>query len=158
MPDGGWSVTRVTSDTTFPNGILVSADQRTLYVSQQDYAADKLRELRAYPINEDGSLGRHIVLHQFGTDHRGVHRAIDGMCLDVDGNIIAIAGWVRSGPGPMVYVFSPRGRVLETHPMPAEHPTNCTFGDPDMHTLYACSAAGHLFRVRTDRQGWYLYP
>jgi len=36
-----------------------------------------------------------------------------------------------SGPGPMITVFSPTGRVLETHPVPAIRPTNCCFGGPD---------------------------
>src|SRR5205807_5158917 len=55
------------------------------------------------------------------------YRGIDGMCLDVEGNIVATAGWEQSGPGGMIYVFSPRGRVLSTHPMPepVKRPTNC---------------------------------
>ena len=39
---------------------------------------------------------------------------IDGMCLDSDGNIIGTAGNWASGPGPMIYVWTPTGRVLET--------------------------------------------
>ena len=157
-PGGKWTVARATSDVTQPNGVLLSADQRTLYVSQCDYGEDKLRELRAYPINPDGSLGRHTVMHQFGKDYRGVHRAVDGMCLDSEGNIVACAGYEKSGPGPLIYVFSPSGRILETHLVPVDHPTNCTFGDADLHSLYITTKNGHLFRVRTDRQGWNLYP
>jgi len=157
-PDGTWSVTRATFDTTFPNGVLLSADERTLYVSQQDYSEDEVRELRAYPITPDGSLGPYSALHQFGKDHRGVHRAIDGMCLDAEGNIVACAGWPKSGPGAMIYVFAPDGRVLETHPTPGPVPTNCTFGDPDLRSLYVTSWDGHLWRIRTERQGWNLYP
>src|SRR6266511_1356448 len=56
QPDGRYTVTRVTFDTTMPNGILVSPDQRTLYVAESGYAADRARELRAYPILDDGSL------------------------------------------------------------------------------------------------------
>ena len=108
------------------------------------------RELRAYDILEDGSLGPYIVLHQFGEDHRGPQRGIDGMCLDAEGNIVATAGSYASGPGPMIYVWDPRGRVLETHPMPVgiDSPTNCTFGDPDQRTLYVTTGGGHLFRAR----------
>jgi gluconolactonase len=153
LADGSWSVTRVTFDTSNPNGLLVSADERTLYVSQCDYSVTRPRELRAYPIQDDGSLGLYSVLHEFGKDYRGVHRAIDGMCLDEDGNIIATAGWRLSGPGPLIYVFSPSGRVLETHPVPVDRPTNCTFGDDDLRTLYVTTAQGHLFRVSTARRG-----
>ncbi|HTD90510.1 MAG TPA: SMP-30/gluconolactonase/LRE family protein, partial [Burkholderiales bacterium] len=115
--DGSYKVTRVTFDTTQPNGILVSPDQRTLYVAESGYTRGIDRQLRAYPIKEDGSLGTYDGLFTWGEDARGLHRGIDGMCLDAEGNIIATAGWEVSGPGPMLYVFSPTGRVLETHPV-----------------------------------------
>ena len=79
------------------------------------------------------------------------------MCLDTDGNIVATAGFEQSGPGPMIYVFAPSGRVIETHPIPEDRPTNCTFGDSDLRTLYV-TAGGSLYRARTDRQGLLLYP
>ena len=79
------------------------------------------------------------------------------MTLDADGNIVACAGFEESGPGPMIYVFSPTGRVLETHPMRVDRPTNCCFGDADMRTLYVTTGGGHLFRARTDRTGWIMW-
>lgn len=157
--DGSYTTTRVTFDTTMPNGILVSPDQRTLYVAESNSERIDLdREFRAYPINDDGSLGPYRVLHTFGRDANAVHRGIDGMCLDADGNIVACAGWELGGPGPMIYVFSPTGRVIETHPVPANRPTNCCFGGPDLTTLYVTSTNGHFYKVETDRVGWALYP
>ena len=156
--DGSYSVTRVTFDTTMPNGILVSRDQKILYVAESGYSLDHNRELRAYPIKDDGSLGPYKVLHSFGKDAEMVQRGIDGMCLDAEGNIVATAGWEISGPGPMIYIFSPSGRVLGTHPVPALRPTNCCFGGPDMTSLYVTSIQGHLFRAKTDRVGWAMYP
>ena len=157
--DGSYTVARATFDTTMPNGVLISIDQRTLYVAESNSANAEIdRELRAYPINDDGSLGAHRVLHAFSKDSTGVHRGIDGMCLDVDGNIIATAGWDLAGPGPLIYVFSPTGRVIETHPVPCYMPTNCCFAGPDMTTLYVTSTQGHLFRAETDRVGWAMYP
>ena len=151
--DGSWTVQRMTFDTTSPNGLLVSPDMKTLYVAQSKYGDGQLRELRAYPILDDGTLGEHEVLHNFYP-----HRGIDGMCLDSEGNIVATAGWEESGPGGMIYVFAPNGRVLETHPVPANRPTNCTFGGDDLSTLYVTSIDGQLMRAQTDRQGWLLYP
>lgn len=151
--DGSWKCVRMTYDTTSPNGLLISPDNKTLYVAQSKYGEGQLRELRAYPIQEDGTLGQYRVLHNFYP-----HRGIDGMCLDTGGNIIATAGWEISGPGGMIYVFTPTGRVLETHPVPCDRPTNCTFGDADLRTLYVTSIAGHLLRARTDRQGLLHYP
>lgn len=156
--DGSYTVTRVTFDTTQPNGILVSQNQRTLYVAESGYTRGIARELRAYPIKEDGSLGTPDVLFTWGEDARGVHRGIDGMCLDAEGNIIATAGWEVSGPGPMLYVFSPTGRVLETHPVAANRPTNVCFGGADMSTVFVTSTNGHFFKAQTNRTGWAMYP
>ena len=148
QPDGAWTLHRMTFDTTRPNGLLISPDQQTLYVAQSEYGEDRKRELRAYPIREDGTLGSHGVLHNFYP-----HRGIDGMCLDEEGNIVATAGWNESGPGPMIYVFAPNGRVLETHPVPFDRPTNCTWGGEDLSTLYVTTGTGHLLSARTGRRG-----
>ena len=155
--DSGWTLRRMTHDTFAPNGLLFSQDERTLYVVQSDY--DGVRDLRAYPLRDDDTLGQFTVLHVFGEDFRGVHRGLDGMCLDTEGNIIAAGGWRQAGPGPLVYVFSPAGRVIETHPVPADWPTNCAFGGPALDILYVTTRGGHLFRVNnTGRRGWVLYP
>jgi gluconolactonase len=156
-PDGTWDLKRMTADTTSPNGILLSQDERTLYVAQSD--DEGVRELRAYPLQADDTLGASTVLHTFGQDARGVHRGVDGVCLDTDGQSIACAGWEEAGPGPMLYVFAPSGRVLETHPVPVDRPTNCTFGGAALGTLYVTSGGGHLFSVReSGRRGWLLSP
>ena len=151
--NGVWTITRVTFDTTRPNGLLFSRDYKTLYVAQSGRRPDEKRELRAYPVRGDLSLYAPTVLHDFGEN-----RGIDGMCLDVEGNIVATAGWESGGPGPMIYVFAPSGEVLEQHPVPCNRPTNCTFCGPDLSTLYVTSTEGHLFRARTERRGWLLYP
>ncbi len=152
--DGSWRPVRVTFDTTAPNGLLLSPDEKVLYVAQSKYGDGEHRELRAYPICEDNSegdgpiAGTYEVLHNFYP-----HRGIDGMCLDSEGNIVATAGWGKSGPGGMIYVFAPNGRVLETHPLPCDSPTNCTFGGEDLRDLYVTSLEGHLMRAHTDRLG-----
>jgi gluconolactonase len=147
--DGVWSIERLTFDTTRPNGILLSADERTLYVAQSDYVPKAPRELRAYPVQEDGTLGPYRVLHDFGA-----HRGIDGMCWDTAGNIVATCGWELGGPGCRIAVFAWNGAVLEEHSLPAGRPTNCAFGGPDLTDLYVTSIDGHLYRVRnTGRRG-----
>jgi gluconolactonase len=158
QPDGSYTVARVTFDTTQPNGVLVSQDQSTLYVAESGSARDINRELRAYPIREDGSLATYSTLFTWGADAKGLHRGIDGMCLDRDGNIVATAGWEVSGAGPMIYVFTRQGRALETHPLPANRPTNCCFGGPDLTTLFVTTTQGHFFKAQTDRVGWAMYP
>ena len=148
-----WKIRRITYDTAAPRAVLLSADEKTLYVAE-GAETDSRCELRAYPIREDDSLGPHTVLHTFGTDYRGMHRGIEGMCLDSEGNIVACAGWKRSGPGPLVYVFAPTGAVLETHAVPADRPMKCAFGDADLQSLYLTTGEGQLFRAKsTGRRG-----
>ncbi len=157
--DGSYNTVRSTYDTTMPNGILVSPDGNTLYVAESN--SDEIdidRELRAYPINDDGSLGAYKTLHTFGRDANAVHRGIDGMCLDADGNIVATAGWPSGGPGPMLYVFSPTGRIIETHPVAATRPTNVCFGGADNTDVFVTSTDGHFFHAKTDTVGWAIYP
>jgi gluconolactonase len=147
------AVSRVTEDTTRPNGLLFSLDFQTLYVAQSGRLPEEKRQLRAYPVNPDGSLGSHEVIHDFGE-----HRGIDGMVLDVDGNIVATAGYKAGGPGPLIYVFSASGEVLETHPTPFDRPTNCSFGGEDLSTLYVTTGDGFLLRAFTERQGRLNFP
>jgi len=145
---GGFSTHRVTFDTTRPNGLLFSADYKTLYVAQSGRRPDEKRQLRGYPVQQDGSLGDHTVLHDFQEN-----RGIDGMCLDVDGNVVATAGWENGGPGPSIYVFSPSGEVLQRHDVPCKRPTNCAFAGGDLSVLYITTTEGHLFKTQTDLRG-----
>ena len=143
-----WSIRRMTYDTTAPRAVALSHDESTLYVAETDNSPLGRRELRAYTILPDNTLGSYTVLHAFGRDHRGEHRGIEGMCTDSEGNIVACAGWRKAGPGPLVCVFSPSGAVIESHPLPADQPMNCAFGDADLSSLYVTTAGGELLRAR----------
>jgi gluconolactonase len=149
-----WMLRRVTFDTRAPRAVLLSADEKVLYVAEGEPAAGFVRELRAYPILDDGSVSPYALLQTFGADHRGPQRGIEGMCLDVDGNVIAVGGWRRNGPGPSVYVISPEGAVLESHPLPADLPNRCCFGGKERDTLYVTTAGGELYAAKTPRHGF----
>ncbi len=141
-----WTIRRMTHDTRAPRAVLLSADEKTLYVAEGD-ALSATRELRAYTVLDDGEVGSFRVLHTFGADYCGVHRGIEGMCLDADGNIVACAGAQGAGPGALVYVFSPGGAVLETHPLPVDLPMRCAFGDAGLSSLYVTTMSGDLLRA-----------
>ena len=53
----------------------------------------------------------------------------------------------------MIYVFAPNGRVLATHPVPFDRPTNCTWGGEKLDELYVTTITGHVLRTRPDRHG-----
>jgi gluconolactonase len=148
-----WVATRVTYDTVSPRAVLLSPDEKTLYVADGEAKEGQARELRAYPLRDDLTVDHAAVLHTFGADHRGPQRGIEGMCLDARGNIVAVAGARRSGPGPLVYVFSPEGAVIESHLFPADVPNKCCFGGPRLATLFVTTADGELYCAKTDRRG-----
>src|SRR5262245_44183202 len=148
-----WVASRITFDTASPRAVLLSPDETTLYVADGEPKEGQARELRAYPLHPDGTADHPAVLHTFGHDHRGPQRGIEGMCLDADGNVVAVAGWRRSGPGPLVHVFSPQGAVLESHPLPADLPNKCCLGGPGLDTLFVTTAGGQVFAAKTSRRG-----
>ena len=77
------------------------------------------------------------------------------MCLDGEGNILACGGWRKSGPGPLVYVFSPAGAVLETHKLPGDAPMRCAFGDASLDSLYVTDGDGCVYRAQSvGRRGF----
>lgn len=149
-----WVASRVTYDTVSPRAVLLAPDETMLYVADGEAKEGEVRELRAYPLRGDGTVGHPAVLHTFGHDFRGPQRGIEGMCLDDDGNIVAVGGWRRSGPGPLVFVFAPSGAVLESHPFPADLPNKCAFGGSGRDTLFVTTAGGELFAAKTDRRGY----
>jgi gluconolactonase len=146
-PHSHWEIERITFDTNRPRGVALSPDEKTLYVSDTTNERGGVREIRAYPVQEDGSVGPFTVMHTFGEDYKGVHRGAEGLSLDQDGNIFAVAGSKKSGPGPMIYVFAPDGSIKASHPLPESLPTNCAFGDAEGDSLYVTTEDGLLLRA-----------
>jgi gluconolactonase len=146
----GWRIVRVTHDTSGPRAILLAADEKTLYVADGDAERGNLQRLCSYSVQPDGGLGHVKVMIDFVV----VERGIEGMCLDSEGNIVACAGWKKGGAGPMLYVISPSGTILESHPAPADMPMRCAFGDAGLSSLYVTAGDGGLYRARnTGRRG-----
>jgi gluconolactonase len=145
-----WKLHRMTHDTAGPRALLFSADGKTLYVADGDVDRGDVCQLFAYPVNPNGELGPIKVLVSFMFTVRG----IEGMCLDSDGNIVACAGWNKSGGGAVIHVISAAGTVLETHPAPADMPMRCAFGDAGLTSLYVTAVDGALYRAKnTGRHG-----
>lgn len=156
-PDG--KVTRVIDDLERPNGIAVSPDQKTLYVVDNNNSLRGSRKIYAYELRPDGSTGGRRVMHDFGTSRGG-----DGMCLDNQGNLYVAAGLNTPNPPAepgegkaAIYIFSPTGKQIGFIAIPEDAVTNCTFGDPDLKTLYI-TAGKTLFRIRLNIAGHLLWP
>jgi gluconolactonase len=119
-PTGG--VRRVIDNLKLPNGLEVSNDGATLYVSDSFE-----KRVYSYPILADGSVDQAQVKIFFDpvTDNTADP---DGMCSDALGNLYFA---MRGG----VWVVSKEGKQLGFIPVP-EFASNVTFGGVDGQTLF----------------------
>jgi len=152
--DPSGELVRVIADVERPNGIAVSPDQKTLYVVDNNPSRGGARKIYAYVLRADGSVGARRVLHDFGTGRGG-----DGMCLDREGNAYVTAG-LNAGFSPEqdssvkagVYIVSPQGKAIGFIRVPEDSVTNCTFGGPELKTLYI-TAGTALWRIDLNTRG-----
>ncbi|MBB4129956.1 SMP-30/gluconolactonase/LRE family protein [Xanthomonas sp. 3075] len=125
----------------FPNGIALSPDERTLYVSNSD---PERPIWMAYALDAKGAVtGRRVFADASDLVAKDAPGLPDGMAVAADGHLFA------TGPGGVI-VFNPAGQRLgriET----GEPISNCAFGN-DGHTLYMTSHA-MLTRVRVKALG-----
>lgn len=151
-----------TRDVQKPNGIIVTPDNRRVYLADNSNLPNAAHQLLAFAVQSDGTLAEKRVLHDFGSERRG----IDGMTLDVEGNIYATAG---SGAEAGIYVFGPEGQQRAFIAMPGS-PSNCVFGVGDQsRTLYITGAGPRpadatgrgpygLYRITLSVPGYHIFP
>jgi gluconolactonase len=137
-----------------PNGIVLSPDERTLYLVESHREAGHHRDIRAFDLAPDGTLGNQRLFVDFYPGRSG-----DGMCVDEQGNLYVAAGLhaLREGSEtlatrPGIHVFSPQGELLAYRQTPMDSVTNCTFGGDDLQTLYA-TAGRYLLAGRSAIPG-----
>jgi gluconolactonase len=130
-----------------PNGVGLSPDGATLYVTETETSrlwsyrvigAGEL-ELQPFPSPNGGRLVHGLPGYQ----------RFDSLAVEESGNI-CVATLVRGG----ISVFSPGGDLLEFHAAPEGYCTNICFGGSDMRTAYiTLSGYGQLYEVRWPRPG-----
>ena len=138
-PDG--TVTLVHAGLSFPNGVILSPDEKTLYVANSD---PEKAVIMAFPVETDGTLGpARLFADLTPLAKEGLKGLPDGMAMDAAGNLFS------TGPGG-VHVFAPEGTRLgriDTGTAVA----NVKFGE-DGRTLYLTSH-DRLARIRTRTKG-----
>ena len=154
--DTDGSVRRVATkpEITKPNGIGLSPDQKTLYVADTQPGPPREARVMKFDVREDGGLENPRVHYSFGSG-----RGIDGMAADVEGNIYGAAGNNNNPPENHagVYVISPQGELVGRIPVPEDAVTNCTFGGPELKTLFV-TAGKQLYAIRMKNSGLLTYP
>lgn len=161
-PDG--TVTRaIGREVERANGVLVSADGKSLYVADNNNNTDGgARKLWRFGLRADGSvdLMSRTLLYDWGKG-----RGPDGLKQDKKGRLYVAAGLNKPNT-PFepatdrkggIYVLSPEGRLLAFQPVPRDEVTNCAFGGEDRRTLYI-TGGGTLYSIRTTTPGHVICP
>jgi gluconolactonase len=140
----------------FPNGMALSADEGTLYCAQTSGA-----DVMAFPVLPGGRLGpgRRYgpqLGRLSGPEGPGAHADLgytDGVGLDADGAL-----WVCLPADNRVVAILPDGQVETVVHDPSgqviNHPTNVTWGGPDLKDLYIGSIrADYVLKARSPVAG-----
>ena len=119
------TLTALIRDLPMPNGIGLSPDESTLYVSDTTLA-----QVFAYPLNADGSVG----------ERRAIGPGIDGLLVDSEGRI-----WSSASDG--VHVLTPDGQDLGLIAL-SQGATNVGLGGADGRRLFITTSTG-LYAIDT---------
>jgi sugar lactone lactonase YvrE len=127
-PDRRWS--RIDSFYRVTNGPAFSRDGRTMYHT------DSARQtVYAFDLAEDGVASNRRVHLRFG-EGDGYP---DGMTVDAEDCL-----WIAFWDGWCVRRFSPAGERIAELRVPAQRPTSCAFGGPNLDRLFITTASRDL--------------
>ncbi len=162
--DPGGKVSRIIGrEVDRPNGVLVSADDRFLYVADNNNDTQGgSRRLWRFDLKQDGTVepASRKLMYDWGAG-----RGPDGLKQDQQGRLYVAGGLNRPKP-PFepdpdkkggIYVLTPEGKLLAFLPVPTDEVTNCAFGGDDLRTLYI-TAGGTLYSIRTTTPGRVVWP
>jgi len=149
------TVSRLVTGISVSNGLDWSLDGRTLYyIDTMTYRVDAFDH---DPVTGTPTRRRtaFALPREWGYP--------DGMCIDADGFL-----WIAFAGGGCVRRFAPDGSVEAVVHLPVPGATSCTFGGPDLDTLFITTtrndvseedlagryaSSGGLFAVRTGQRG-----
>ena len=142
-------INRLVEDLYSPNGIILSPDEKTLYV-----VPTLLSGVMAYEVARLGVLGEENVFFRLkrrttANGKAGIGQyGGNGMTVDVKGNL-----YITSALG--IQVYDPGGNLLCIIPIP-EPMSNLTFGGSDRRTLFV-TASTSLYAMTMKNAGR-LFP
>jgi gluconolactonase len=126
-PDG--SIAVLDKELNYPNGVALSPDEGTLYVTNSDRTRPILK---SYTLGPDGMpTGNDVVFDMTPMMLPDVKGSPDGLKVDVDGNLFV------AGPGGIL-VLSKEGKLLGEITVTSRAAPNCAFGE-DGSTLFICA-------------------
>lgn len=136
----------LSEDVVWPNGIGVSPDGRTIYLS--DYSRGAV-----LAIARDGGDARELC--------RSPQGSADGLAVDRDGGV-----WVALGEGGGIARFGADGELDDIVALPASFVSSLCFGGSDMRDVLIATAdnqlhpelGGTLLRARSEIPGLPVQP
>jgi gluconolactonase len=158
--DAPGKVTRIiTHEVDRPNGILVTPDDRYLYVADNNNnnTVGAARKLWRFDLKLGGVIvpsSRKLIFDwEYG-------RGPDGFKMDRKGRLYVAAGLNVSNPPYEsaakfkggIYILSAAGKLLDFVAIPKDEVTNCAFGGEEWKTLFI-TAGGTLWSVRVNTPG-----
>jgi gluconolactonase len=142
-PNG--KIEQLLSGLAFPNGLSLSADERTLFVVQSTKD-----NVLAVPLPSPAKTGEPRV------HASGLHNVPDGAGLDADGNL-----YVTCYASHNLYRVAPNGKVTlfaaDPEATMLASPTNIAFGGPNFDEMYLANLSRwHICRAKTGIRGQLL--
>jgi gluconolactonase len=144
-----------------PNGLLVSPDDKYLYVADNNNSSLKgTRKLWRFDLMAGSvDFASKKMLYDWGQG-----RGPDGLKQDREGRLYVAGGLNKPNDVEPakdkkggIYVFAPDGKLLTFLAVPRDEVTNCAFGGADRKTLYI-TGGGTLYSIRTTTPGRVLWP
>ncbi len=145
------------------NGVLVSADDKYLFVADNNNDKGGARKLWRFNLKADGTvdLKSQKLLYDWKTG-----RGPDGLKQDTKGRLYVAGGLNKPNPPAEpatdvkggIYVIDPEsGKLLAFVGVPTDEVTNCAFGGDDLKTLYI-TGGGTLYSIKTTTPGKVVWP
>ncbi|MCB9008892.1 MAG: SMP-30/gluconolactonase/LRE family protein [Ardenticatenaceae bacterium] len=120
------------------NGPAFSTDGKTMYHT------DSVRGIvYAFDLHNDGAVGgkRPFIHLTFAKEG-----APDGMTVDSENCL-----WLAHYGGARLTRYSPAGEILQVVPLPVPNVTSCTFGGPNLDTLYITTASQQMSAAELEK-------
>ena len=118
-----------------PNGLILSPDEKTLYVSE--YVP---KNIISFAVGESGQLSDRALFAKMD-DGLPDLKGADGMCVDRAGNIYC------AGPKD-IWIWNADGKLVDKIACP-ERAVNCAFGGPNLQELYLAGFGGvHMQKMK----------
>jgi gluconolactonase len=142
----------------YPNGIVLSADGKKLYLAES-----KQNRVHVYDVTAPGKAANRKVLADLPTKDTAngqIDNQPDGMCLDAAGNL-----YVAHYGMKQVQVLDPSGKLIRRYDGGNLTTSNVAFGGPNMDQLFITGALGEydkstggVFRIDLGVKGLVILP